>query len=118
MTMTLREVMILTVLSFAAFAASASADAAEGHAHQPTTSAASAAELPMADAEVRKVDTKAAKLTLRHGRLENLDMAPMTMVFDVKDRAWLASVKPGDRVRIAVDRVNGILTVVKMEPAR
>jgi Cu(I)/Ag(I) efflux system periplasmic protein CusF len=116
--MKLRELVTLTVLSLTTIAAYASNDHAKGHSQQPATSAAPSSELPMADAEVRKVDTKAAKVTLRHDRLENLDMAPMTMVFGVKDPAWLTSMKPGDKIRIAVDRVNGALTVVKMEPAK
>ena len=78
--------------------------------------AAGTQALPMADAEVRKIDAKAGKVTLRHGRLENLDMAPMTMVFGVKDPAWLSTLKVGDKVRIAVDRVNGALTVVELQP--
>jgi Cu/Ag efflux protein CusF len=77
-----------------------------------------AAEVPMTDAEVRKIDVKTGKLTLRHERLENLDMAPMTMVFGVRDPAWLSTLKVGDKVRIAVERVDGVLTVVALEPAK
>ena len=32
------------------------------------------------EAEVRKVDREAGKITLRHGEIKNLDMPPMTMV--------------------------------------
>ncbi|MES2532968.1 MAG: copper-binding protein, partial [Pseudomonadota bacterium] len=51
--------------------------------------------LPMIDAEVRKVDIDAGKITLRHGDITNLDMPAMTMVFRVKDPALLQKVKPG-----------------------
>ena len=33
------------------------------------------------EAEVRKVDKEAKKVTLKHGPLKNLDMPGMTMVF-------------------------------------
>lgn len=61
----------------------------------PATAAAPA----MAEAEVRKVDKEAAKLTLKHGEIKNLDMPPMTMVFNVRDTALLDQVKVGDRIR-------------------
>jgi Cu/Ag efflux protein CusF len=101
-------------------AVTATAHAAEGRYPQApaATSVTAAAELPMTDAEVRKIDVKAGKLTLRHQRLENLDMAPMTMVFGVQDPAWLSTLKVGDKVRVAVERVDGTLTVVALEPAK
>ncbi|RZI97134.1 MAG: copper-binding protein, partial [Variovorax sp.] len=39
------------------------------------------AALPQIEAEVRKVDTDAQKLTLRHAEIPNVDMDAMTMVF-------------------------------------
>ncbi|MCC7327299.1 MAG: copper-binding protein [Burkholderiales bacterium] len=68
----------------------------------------------MSEGEVRKVDSAAGKLTLRHGPLENLDMPEMTMVFRVKDPAWLAQVKVGDKVRFVAERVDGKLTVTAL----
>jgi len=53
----------------------------------------------LTDAEVRKVDKDAGKLTLKHGEIKNLDMPPMTMVFGVKDKAMLDQVKAGDKVK-------------------
>jgi Cu/Ag efflux protein CusF len=73
--------------------------------------------LPMVDAEVRKVDSDAQKLTLRHAEIPNVDMAAMTMVFRVRDPALLQQVKAGDRVRVTVDRIDGALTVMSVEPA-
>ena len=77
---------------------------------------ASAAEL--ADGEIRKVDKDAAKLTIKHGELPNLGMMPMTMVFKVRDKAMLAQVAPGDKVRFAADKVDGALTVTVLESAK
>ena len=72
----------------------------------------------MVDAEVRRIDAAGKKLTLKHGPLTNLDMGAMTMAFAVKDPAWLQTLKVGDKVRVAVDRVDGTLTVVALEPAK
>jgi Cu/Ag efflux protein CusF len=72
----------------------------------------------MSEGEVRKVDSAVGKLTLRHGPLENLDMPAMTMVFRVKDRAWLPQLNVGDRVRFVAERVDGNLTVTTLEPQR
>ena len=43
----------------------------------------------MAEAEVRKIDKDAKKITLKHGPIKNLDMPGMTMVFQVKDIALI-----------------------------
>jgi Cu/Ag efflux protein CusF len=47
-----------------------------------------------------------------------MDMPGMTMVFRVQDAGWLDQVQPGDRVRFVADRVNGALTVTKLEMVR
>ena len=72
---------------------------------------------PMTEGEVRKVDKEAGKLTLRHGRIENLDMPAMTMVFRVADPSMLETLKEGDKIRFAADRMNGALTVIRWEPS-
>jgi Cu/Ag efflux protein CusF len=69
----------------------------------------------MTEAEVRKVDVVAAKLTLKHGEIKNLGMPPMTMVFQVKDPAFLAQVKAGDRVNFTADKIKGAYTVLSIE---
>ena len=97
----------------AAFAQTIQHDA--HHVAQAATSAGSAA---MADGEVRKIDKDAAKITLKHGELKSLDMPPMTMVFQVKDKALLDKVKPGDKVRFAAEKIGGQLTVTAIEPAK
>ena len=62
------------------------------------------AQAALSDAEVRKVDKARGKITLKHGEIKNLDMPPMTMVFGVKDKALLANVKAGDKVKFAADK--------------
>jgi Cu(I)/Ag(I) efflux system protein CusF len=76
------------------------------------------ADKHLAEAEVRKVDLDAKKITLKHGEIKNLDMPPMTMVFQVKDPAVLAQVKQGDKVKFTAEKVNGAYTVTSIEPAK
>jgi Cu/Ag efflux protein CusF len=72
----------------------------------------------LAEAEVRKVDKEARKITLKHGEIKSLDMPPMTMVFQVRDPALLDRVKAGDKVRFAAEKVGGQYTVVRIEAAK
>ena len=71
--------------------------------------------VPQTEGEIRKVDAAAQKLTVKHGRIENLGMSPMTMVFRVKDPAFLTQVKPGDQVKMTVERIDGALTIVALQ---
>lgn len=72
----------------------------------------------LAEGEVRKVDMDAKKITIKHGPIANLDMPPMTMVFQVKDPAMLEQVKPGDKVRFSADKEGGAYTVTSIEAVR
>ncbi|MBK9607666.1 MAG: copper-binding protein [Betaproteobacteria bacterium] len=72
----------------------------------------------VADGEVRKVDKDAAKVTIKHGEIKNLDMPPMTMVFQVKDKALLDTVKAGDKVRFKAISDNGKLFVTEIHPGK
>lgn len=72
----------------------------------------------MADGEVRKVDKNAKKITLRHGELNQLDMPPMTMVFQVKDPALLDKVKAGDKVRFRAENSGGNMVVTDIDVIR
>ena len=65
--------------------------------------------------EVRKVDTAASKLTIKHGDIKNLDMPGMTMVFQVRDPTLLAKVKAGDAVRFHAERGDGTYIVTSLE---
>ncbi|QOY92574.1 copper-binding protein [Massilia sp. UMI-21] len=76
---------------------------------------AAPAPVELTEGEVKKIDTDAGKITMKHGPIKNLDMNGMTMVLRVKDAAMLEQVKVGDKVRFAADRVNGAITVVQLE---
>ena len=81
------------------------------------SSAAANAAAPSTEGEVRKVDQLAGKITLKHGPIVNLDMPGMTMVFRVRDPALLDKVKAGDKVTFTAEKIDGALTVVRIEPA-
>ena len=95
--------------------------------NQPKTLLAAAALLlaggafatgDMTDAEVRKVDKEAGKITLKHGEIRNLDMPPMTMVFTVKDKAMLDKLQAGDKVQFKADKAEGKYRVIEIAPAK
>jgi Cu/Ag efflux protein CusF len=94
----------------------ANAQSQDHGAHHVAAAAADASA--MADGEVRKVDKEAGKITLRHGEIRSLEMPPMTMVFQVRDRAVLDKVKVGDKVRFAAEKAGGSLTITAIEPAK
>ncbi|CAG9184769.1 hypothetical protein LMG23992_05332 [Cupriavidus laharis] len=66
-------------------------------------------------AEIKKIDTQAGKVTLKHGPIENLGMSAMTMAFPVKDRVSLKNFKEGESVSVTFDKVDGKPTVVDMQ---
>lgn len=64
---------------------------------------------------VKKIDTKAKKVTIDHEDLKNLDMPAMTMVFRVGDDALFVKLKEGASIEFVADRVNGKLTVTEIK---
>lgn len=87
----------------------------ESHSAHATATATAAAD--MTDGEVRKVDLDAGKITLKHGDIKSLGMPGMTMVFAVADKAMLAKVKAGDKVRFTAVNDTGRLVVTELQPA-
>jgi Cu/Ag efflux protein CusF len=79
----------------------------------------SVAQSAMVNGQVTKIDESAGKITLKHGPIKKLDMEDgMTMVFRVQDVAMLKQVKVGDKVKFDADRVNGQITVTKIEKSK
>ena len=64
--------------------------------------------------EVRKVDKENGKVTIRHERIVNLNMPPMTMVFRVADKGMLNTLRPGDRILFRAVENNGVLTLTEI----
>ena len=71
----------------------------------------------LVDAEVRRVDPAAAKITLRHEPIKSLDMPRMTMVFEVRDRSLLDKVKVGDKVKFRAVAEGGKVLVTELQLA-
>jgi Cu/Ag efflux protein CusF len=79
---------------------------------------AEAAVAPFVNAEVRGLDAAHAVVTLRHEKIVNLDMRPMTMAFAVSDQRLLAGIRPGDKVRARFEFVKNKLEVTALESAK
>ncbi len=67
---------------------------------------------------VTKVDEAQGKLTINHGPIKNLDMDAMTMVFKAGEPEMLKGLKAGTKVKFDADRVNGQITVTKLQKAK
>lgn len=116
----IRLLAVLAVLAPLTAPASAHEETAghAGHAAHGAMSSAPAAATPWVDGVVKKVDKVAGKVTISHGPLVNLDMPAMTMVFRVKEAAWIDRMQPGEKIRFVADSINGVLTVVGLEAAK
>lgn len=67
---------------------------------------------------VKKIDEAQGKLTIDHGPIKNLDMDAMSMVFRAGDPAMLKGLKTGDKIKFDADRVNGQITVTKLQKTK
>jgi Cu/Ag efflux protein CusF len=100
--------------------ANASAQTHDMHEHAGHDKAAAAQDegnAALAGGEVRKVDKEAGKLTIQHGPLTNLNMPGMTMAFKVQEPSMIDQVKAGDKIRFHVERIDGAITVTRLELA-
>ena len=85
---------------------------------QAQSAPATAQAADYTEAEVRKVDKDNKKITLKHGEIKNLDMPPMTMVFQLNDVTALDRLKAGDKVRFKAANDGGKYTVTEIQAAR
>ncbi|MBE7417949.1 MAG: copper-binding protein [Ideonella sp.] len=110
----MKNPLIVIAIAAGAFAGPALAqlNAADHAAHHPA-----ATDAVLTDGEIRKVDKAAGKLTIKHGEIRNLDMPPMTMVFQVKSAALLDQLKAGDKVRFHVEKAASGYVVTTIERA-
>jgi Cu/Ag efflux protein CusF len=77
------------------------------------------AQSDLVDGQVTKVDQSAGKISIKHGPIKKLDMeGGMTMVFKAQDPAMLKQVKAGDKIKFEADRVNGQITVTKIQKSK
>ena len=80
-----------------------------------TASAAVAPAQALSEGEIRKVDKDAKKITIRHGEIKNLEMPPMTMVFQVADPAMLETVKAGDKIKFVAEKIGSAYVVTRLQ---
>lgn len=86
--------------------------------HNHTAPTAKAVSGTLYDGEVKRVSKDTKRVTLAHGPLTGFEMPAMTMAFPVRDAAALDKLKPGDKVRFALEKVGEDLVVTRIEPAR
>ena len=55
------------------------------------------------------------ELTIKHGPMPKLDMAPMTMVFKTSDPSMVKGLKVGDKIKMHVEVKGGKLTIMKLK---
>lgn len=108
----------LLAAAFFAIAAQSALAADMDHQHHMKHDAAQSAAAPMIEGTVKKLDKAAGKLTISHGPIESLGMPAMTMAFRVKNTAQLNPLKVGDKVRFRAEQVNGVVTLVALEPVK
>ena len=106
-------------LGFSALAQTATPTALAG----PTSDGMAAKKMDpkdMAEAEVRKIDKDAKKVTLKHGPIKNLDMPGMTMVFQVKDATLFDKFVVGDKILFTAEQQQGayVMTGGEKAPAK
>lgn len=78
--------------------------------------AALAQSAPLVKGTIEKVDAAAGKISIEHEDIPNLQMeGGMAMVFKAGDPVMLKSVKAGDKVRFTAERVDGQITVTRIE---
>ncbi len=111
--------LIYTVLAITLICTHAMAQTATTATPAASASAATApAAVPakdMTEAEVRKVDKEAKKVTLKHGPIKNLDMPGMTMVFQVRDAALFDKLTMGEKIMFTAEQLQGAFVVTGVE---
>ncbi len=65
--------------------------------------------------EVRKINVEASTITIKHREIKNLNMPPMTMVFQVKEAALLDTIKLGDQIQFKAVEEDGAILVTEIQ---
>jgi Cu/Ag efflux protein CusF len=103
--------LLLALMLSLSLPAIAQHDHAAGH---KTTTAAS----PLTNGLIKKIDKAAGEIVIQHGQLDSIGMPPMTMAFGVADKAWLDTLKPGDKIRFAAEMKGSQAVVSRYEMAK
>jgi Cu(I)/Ag(I) efflux system periplasmic protein CusF len=85
-----------------------------------TSSATASAQAASADGVIRKLDLDAQRVLIKHGEWQGVSMSPMTMPFQVRDKAMLQDLKVNDTVHFSMvqDGRDWVITqIARLEPA-
>jgi Cu(I)/Ag(I) efflux system periplasmic protein CusF len=107
--MKITSVLTAALLSLAALSSTAQTAAPAA----PSATAAPAKE--MAEAEIKKIDKDAKKVTLKHGPIKSLDMPSMTMVFQVRDATLFDKMAVGEKIMFTAEQLQGAYVVTGVE---
>jgi len=77
-----------------------------------------AASPGMTDGEIRKIDKESGKITIKHGEIKHMDMPPMSMVFNVKEKAMLDNIQVGEKIQFIVIQDAGKMVVTDIQPGK
>lgn len=72
----------------------------------------------MTAGSIVKINTDTKKITVKHEAITNLDMPGMTMVFCVQDPEMLTAVKPGDSVQFHAEKIDGAITITRLQASQ
>ncbi|MCZ8406384.1 copper-binding protein [Achromobacter dolens] len=78
--------------------------------------AASSGDQVLTDAIVKQVDISTGMVTLQHGAVAKLGMPAMTMAYKAGSAALLAQAKAGAQVKVRIENLQGVLTIVTLTP--
>ena len=96
-----------------ALAQAPTAAASDSHnSHHP---APSATQAELSEGEITRWDPRTLRLTLKHGEIKNLDMPPMSMVFQIQNPSQLNGLHVGQKVRFQAVQGQGAYWVLKIE---
>jgi len=108
----------LLVVSLVFVALSSTTFAADINNHRHAMHEHSSTSAQLIDGVVKKVDQNKSRVTLKHGEIKEVQMPAMVMNFQVKDASQLALLHKGDKVRFAVEKVDGKIVVIHIELAK
>ena len=66
-----------------------------------------------ASGEVRRIDQAEKKITIKHGKIDELELPAMTLVYLI-DEKLLVGIAPGDMVKFTAERRAGDYVVIKI----
>ena len=103
------------ILSLAA--ASASIAAGMDGMAQPNAQASATVASEYSEGEILTLYKDDGQVTIKHGEIKNLHMSAMTMMFGVKEKAMLAKLRVGDKVKFMVVNEGGKMVLTDIQPA-